>query len=130
MLVKWQCEYPASLLDSARVFVGLGRIYGCRAQPMGVGRPLTYANFRNNYWKPAFERVRLPYVTPHSARHTFVSALQAAGVELGLVSKLAGHANPSVTLQHYTQAVRGGEEAIARLETIYAQGADDVCTSR
>ena len=120
MLVTWRQEHPCSASASGRVFIGLGRTYAGGVQPLGVGRPLTYANFRNNYWKPALERARLPYVTPHSARHTFISVLQAAGVEVGLVSKLAGHANASVTLQHYTQAVRGGEEAIARLETIYA----------
>lgn len=124
MLVRWQQAYPSEIAPSARVFVGLGRTYAGGLQPLGVGRPLTYANFRNNYWKPALERARLAYVTPHSARHTFISVLQAAGVELGLVSKLAGHANASVTLQHYTQAVRGGEEAVARLETIYAGGRD------
>ncbi|MDX2204605.1 MAG: tyrosine-type recombinase/integrase [Hyphomicrobiaceae bacterium] len=125
MLVRWQQHYPSEQLPAARVFVGLGRTYAAGFQPLGVGRPLTYANFRNNYWKPAFARAQLAYVTPHSARHTFISVLQAAGVELGLVSKLAGHANPSVTLQHYTQAVRGGEDAIARLETIYARGGDE-----
>lgn len=36
------------------------------------------------------------------------------GFEVGLVAKLAGHANPTVTLSHYTQAVRGGEEAMGR----------------
>jgi site-specific recombinase XerD len=59
------------------------------------------------------------YVTHHSARHSFVSTLQAQGVEVGLVAKLAGHANPSVTLGHYTQAVRGGAEALAALDAIY-----------
>ena len=60
-----------------------------------------------------------PYVTHHSARHSFVSALQAHGVEVGLVAKLAGHANPAVTLGHYTQAVRGGAEAVALLDAAY-----------
>ena len=58
----------------------------------------------------------LPYVTPHSARHAFISTLQAQGIEVGLVAKLAGHANATVTLAHYTQAVRGGEVAVEALE--------------
>jgi len=58
-------------------------------------------------------------VTHHSARHSFVSVLQAQGVEVGLVAKLAGHANPAVTLGHYTQAVRGGAEAVAKLDAVY-----------
>jgi integrase len=84
------------------------------------GLPLTYANFRSSYWRPAFERLGLPYVSPHSARHTFISTLQANGIEVGLVAKLAGHANATVTLAHYTQAVRGGEVAILSLEKAYA----------
>jgi integrase len=39
--------------------------------------------------------------------------LQAQGIEVGLVAKLA------VTLGHYTQAVRGGEAAVAALERAY-----------
>jgi len=61
-------------------------------------------------------------VTPHSARHSFISALQANGVEVGLVAKLAGHANPSITLGHYTHAVRKGDAAIANLEASYLKG--------
>jgi plasmid stabilization system protein ParE len=40
-------------------------------------------------------------------------------VKVGLVAKLAGHANPTITLGHYTQAVRGGTQAIDRLERMY-----------
>ena len=62
----------------------------------------------------------LRYVSHHSARHSFVSTLQAQGIEVGLVAKLAGHANPAVTLSHYTQAVRGGTEALAVLDAAYS----------
>ena len=48
-----------------------------------------------------------------------MSTLQAQGVEVGLVAKLAGHSNPAVTLGHYTQAVRGGAEAVAMLDRAY-----------
>lgn len=43
----------------------------------------------------------------------------AQGIEVGLVAQLAGHANPNVTLGHYTQVVRGGEVAMAALERAY-----------
>ena len=59
-------------------------------------------------------------MTPHSARHSFISTLQAQGIEVGLVAKLAGHSNAVVTLGHYTQAVRGGAAAIEALERAYA----------
>jgi len=41
------------------------------------------------------------------------------GIEVGLVTMLAGHANPAVTLGHFTQAVRGGAEALAVLDQAY-----------
>ena len=63
--------------------------------------------------------VGLPAVTPHSARHAFISTLQAQGVEVGLVAKLAGHKNAVVTLSHYTHAMRGGAEAIKVLDLAY-----------
>ncbi len=41
---------------------------------------------------------------------------------MGLVALLAGHyANATVTLSHYTQAVRGGEAAVQALEEAYAE---------
>jgi integrase len=61
-------------------------------------------------------------VTPHSARHAFISTLQAKGIEVGLVAKLAGHADPAITLSVYTQAVRGGEDAVQELERAYRRG--------
>lgn len=81
--------------------------------------PSAHSNFLKRYWRPAFDAAGVRYVTHHSARHSFVSALQANGVEVGLVAKLAGHANPAVTLAHYTQAVRGGAEAVALLDAAY-----------
>jgi integrase len=87
-----------------------------------MGGCLTYWNWRARYFRPALVRLGLPVVTPHSARHGFISALQANGVEVGLVAKLAGHANAGVTLSHYTQAVRKGDAAISSLEASYLNG--------
>jgi len=41
---------------------------------------------------------------------------------VGLVAKLAGHSNPTVTLGHYTQAVRGGDAAVEALQKAYSSG--------
>ncbi len=38
---------------------------------------------------------------------------------MGLVAKLAGHANPAVTLSHYTQATQGGAAALEGLDAAY-----------
>ena len=86
---------------------------------------MSYHNFIQTYWRPALAALRLPIVTPHSARHAFISTLQANGIEVGLVAELAGHADPTVTLGYYTQAVRAGTGAIERLEQMY-HGEDGV----
>jgi len=94
-----------------------------RAWPLpreGGGGPLIYGAFRKRYWATALRRLGLPAVTPHSARHSFISVLQAQGVEVGLVAKLAGHKSAVVTLSHYTHAMRGGEDAVKALDRAYA----------
>lgn len=119
MLLAWRLRCPRSGKELHRVFPGPGRLQPWPFPRMGGGGPLSYQNFRSRIWRSAFEKLGLPYVTPHSARHSFISTLQAQGIEVGLVAQIAGHANPTVTLGHYTQAVRGGEAAIAALERAY-----------
>lgn len=119
MLRQWQQNCPRNHAGHLhRVFPCLG--LGKSARHSKRGNPLSYANFRSGYWRPALEALGLPYVTPHSARHAFISTLQAQGVEVGLVAKLAGHANANVTLGHYTQAVRGGAAALESLQAAYS----------
>ncbi|MFC1460581.1 tyrosine-type recombinase/integrase [Microvirga arabica] len=120
MLLEWRIRCPRKGNELYRVFPGLGQRQAWPKPRIGGGGPLLYANFRNRMWAPALKRLGLPPVTPHSARHCFISTLQAQGIEVGLVAKLAGHSNAVVTLGHYTQAVRGGESAIAALEQAFA----------
>jgi integrase len=122
LLVNWRTRCPTSGDLHGRVFPGLGRSYSSRRR---AGRPLSYTNFIYSYWRPGLIALGLPIVTPHSARHSFISILQSEGVEVGLVAKLAGHANVSVTLGHYTQAVRGGQVAVSALERAYGHGSVD-----
>jgi len=119
MLLEWRLRCPRLDGELYRVFPGPGVIRQWPQQRRGGGGPILYSNFLKRYWKPAFKTFGIRYVTHHSARHSFVSVLQAMGVEVGLVAKLAGHANPTVTLGHYTQAVRGGAEALAILDRAY-----------
>jgi integrase len=117
ILLKWQQACPADQSGQGRVFPCLG-LLTCPTHKKR-GTPLSYANFVGNYWRPVFRALGLPYVTPHSARHAFISTLQASGIEIGLVAKLAGHADPAVTLSHYTQPVRDGSRAVVALEAAY-----------
>jgi integrase len=119
MLLEWRLICPRREGVLYRVFPGPGRTEK-DGKKVGVGHALQYQNFRSRIWRKAFDRLELPYVSPHSARHLWVSVMQSAGVEVGLVAKLAGHANPSITLSHYTQAVRNGDAAVKALEEAYA----------
>lgn len=124
MLQEWKLRCPRKNKELKLVFPA----HGQRREwpwPKQGGGVLLYANFRNRVWKPAFERLAqhdVPYVTPHSARHCFISTLQSQGLEVGLVAKLAGHADPSVTLTYYTQAVRDGHGALESLKEAYGTG--------
>ncbi len=123
MLLAWRVRCPRKEGRLERVFPAPGV---ARAWPLprdGGGGPLIYGNFRKRYWATALKRLELPPVTPHSARHSFISTLQAQGVEVGLVAKLAGHKNAVVTLSHYTHAMRGGEDALKALDRAYAGSA-------
>ncbi|WP_454748069.1 tyrosine-type recombinase/integrase [Ciceribacter selenitireducens] len=126
MLIEWRLRCPRKGKELHRVFPGPGRLQEWPKLRIGGGGPLLYQNFRKRYWVPAFKKLGLPYVTPHSARHSFISTLQAQGIEVGLVAQIAGHANPTVTLGHYTQAVRGGAAAVAALERAYVPDAAGV----
>jgi integrase len=119
MLLEWRLICPRREGVLHRVFPGPGRIEK-DGKKVGVGHALQYQNFRSRFWRKAFDRLELPYVSPHSARHQWISVMQSTGVEVGLVAKLAGHASPSVTLSHYTQAVRNGDAAVKALEEAYA----------
>ena len=121
LLLQWRPVCPQVKAAEQRVFPCLG-MRGCNEHKT-TGRPLLYTNFIYTYWRPALKAIGLPLVTPHSARHTFISTLQASGIEVGLVAKLAGHANVTVTLGHYTQAVRGGGIAVEALENAYTHPA-------
>ena len=108
---RFRCRRCCARCCSAGVSAALVRtasLSGCspppaflRAWPLpreGGGGPLVYGSFRKRYWAPMLRRLGLPAVTSHSARHSFISTLQAQGVEVGLVAKLAGHKSAVVTL--------------------------------
>jgi integrase len=120
LLLEWKLACPRRDGELHRVFPGLGNLQPWPLPRVGGGGPLLYWNFRRRFWAATLRKLGLPAVTPHSARHSFISTLQAQGIEVGLVAKIAGHSNATVTLGHYTQAVRGGETAATALEQAYS----------
>jgi integrase len=119
MLTGWKERYPRREGQPNRVFPNIGfRRY--KNEPRnGGGYCFLYTNFRRRVWNVALKKAGLPHVTPHSARHFFISVLQMQGVEPGLVAKLAGHANATITLTHYTQSVRGSEGVVEAYSRIF-----------
>jgi integrase len=123
MLLAWRVRCPRKDGELHRVFPALGNLRAWPLPRANGGGPLIYGNFRTRIWAPVLNWLGLPQVTPHSARHSFISVLQAQGIEVGLVAKLAGHKNAVVTLSHYTHAMRGGEDAVRALDRAYAASA-------
>jgi integrase len=121
MLLDWRVRCPRKDGELQRVFPSPGVLRSWPQPRLGGGGPLIYNNFRARYWVPALKALGLPYVTPHSARHSFISTLQAKGIEVGLVAKLAGHKNAVVTPSHYTQAMGGGDAALEALDRAYSR---------
>lgn len=119
MLIEWRLACPRKDGKLHRVFPGLGSRQPWPLPRKNGGGALVYHNFNHRFWIPALKQYGLPHVTPHSARHSFISTLQAQGIEVGLVAKIAGHASAAVTLGHYTQAVRGGETVVGALDAAF-----------
>lgn len=107
MLLSWRDRCPHRKGQPVRVF------------PSVSGGPLLIANFRNRVWNKMLKRLQLPSVTPYVTRHLVISNLQAQGVEVGLVARIAGHANPQITLQHYTHQVRDSAGIMEKLNDAY-----------
>ncbi|HRI76625.1 MAG TPA: site-specific integrase [Alphaproteobacteria bacterium] len=118
-LLAWKDICPRREGYPERVFPCLGYRYSDPSGQSRAGGALTLSNFRNRVWKPMLMALGLPPVTPYVARHLVISNLQAQGVEIGIVAKIAGHANPQITLQHYTHQVRDSTGVMDKLNTAY-----------
>jgi integrase len=64
-------------------------------------------------WGRACKRLGLPEVMFHALRHTHVSALIAAGVDVVQISRRIGHSSPTVTLRTYAHLFKNTDTAAA-----------------
>lgn len=60
---------------------------------------------REQIWIKVLEKANIEYRNLHQCRGTFISTLIAAGEDITYVSKIAGHANLQVTLEHYSEYI-------------------------
>ncbi|MDI6815790.1 MAG: site-specific integrase, partial [Actinomycetota bacterium] len=87
------------------------------------GRHLNYQNFTRRYFEPALEKAGLRRITPHAMRHSYASALLSAGEPIQNVSRLLGHADPSITLRVYAHVLPESASSTAkRLDAIFSPG--------
>ena len=120
MLKEWKENCP-------RFDGKLGRVFPAQVSTDGKGNGgrihsdgrFLLSNFRNRIWYPLFDKLGLPRVSIYAARHMAISFLQAQGVEIGLVAKIAGHSSPQITLQYYTHAVREYDGMMDELNDVY-----------
>ena len=67
------------------------------------GRYFYDRNYRDSYWKPIIEEMKLQGDhLPHDCRHTCVSLLTKAGIDERVIKKIVGHAGKGVTEIVYT----------------------------
>ena len=62
--------------------------------------PCNPSHFRDQFRKALEAIPEVRTLTPHSCRHTYVSQMQALGVDLSTIQSIVGHADASMT-QHY-----------------------------
>jgi integrase len=61
-----------------------------------------------------WEQAGLKPIQPHECRHTFVSTLLAAGVDLKRVSTFAGHSSVAITADRYGHLLDSGHDETVR----------------
>jgi integrase len=107
-----------------RLAIGLGRLDGddlvfARAD----ASPHPPDNLSRD-WRRTVVTLNLPRVSFHALRHSHVSALIAAGLDVVTISRRIGHANPAVTLATYAHVfAEADKDASAALAIEAAMGA-------
>lgn len=86
-LKRWRLHCPKSGLDL--VF------------PNGAGKPESHSNLLQRGFYPALRRVGLRKIRFHDLRHTYASLMLAKGEDIVRVSRMLGHASPTITLNVY-----------------------------
>ena len=66
---------------------------------------IDHGNFRSQYWKPALEKLNIPYRKPYATRHTLLSEALESGLTIPQVAAIAGHKDGRMILQHYGRQI-------------------------
>ena len=100
----------------------------CLATPKGEtifksvkGENLRHSNFMRRVFTPALLASGVQQITFHELRDTAISQAIASGADVLVLSKIAGHSNPSITLNVYGHLLKDSMGSIQRaLDETYA----------
>lgn len=85
------------------------------------GGYLRHSNFMKRVFSPALIKANVRRITFHELRDTAISQAIASGADVLAVSRIAGHANPSITLNVYGHILKDSMGSIQRaLDESYA----------
>ena len=86
----------------------------CLATPEGEsifksrkGGYIRHGNFIKRFFSPALAKANVHQMTFHELRDTAISQAIASGADVLAISRIAGHANPSITLADYGHVLKG-----------------------
>ena len=88
------------------------------------GRPISWAYFYREVWKPALEAAGLEYRAPYNLRHTYALHNLQAGVPIATLARQMGHADVNRTFATYGGWVREMGADAAALRERWADGAN------
>lgn len=77
-----------------------------------IGTPVNYKNMMDRSFKPLIKASGVPVIRFHDLRHTAASLMLNQGVPVFKVSKILGHARPSITSDIYGHVVPNSMDGI------------------
>lgn len=73
-----------------------------RGDQVIIREPYRYENYRKHYHE-ALEKIGIPYLSPHKARHTFFTMLSEKCTDRKAMAMVGGHSDPNFTDKVYVQ---------------------------
>ena len=86
------------------------------------GKPMRDTAYRRHFAE-LMARIGAEGATPHCCRHTYVTRLQAKGVPLELIARLAGHSSIATTNDYTHTSMETLSNAVSLLNKEYERGA-------
>jgi integrase len=77
-----------------------------------IGTPLNFKNMIERHYKPILKSANVPEIRFHDLRHTAASLMLSKGISIFIVSKIIGHARPSITSDIYGHLIPGAMSGI------------------